>query len=341
MRKSIIAIASLLLLLLLPAAPARAQTWRTTNPQALPTGSLQGTGVPTMLCLTGQRYFQEDASAGGNRWYCTSANVWTRIPRPAQSVIHATFKSPTGSSGIFHAYGFYQAPAASVNLTQASTTQTMGSANNAYEANAFVVASAAGTATGGTTGTAKITVTGTSFNPATGARTGGDSEIIVADVTAASTDGYYQSAKTWLGQITYTIATTGDRTAFAFQFNYGYSSPEHFDNKSLTIDQFEATGRAGAADTGFNIQLLKHTTTGTGWLYSAAAFVPGGTVLWDMNADFVTEKNITSGIRFHYHRTDLTTVVNGAAGEGVVARITTSANNAVESSDLRIFYSLN
>jgi hypothetical protein len=322
-------------------ATTPAQTWRTANPQALPTGSLQGTGVPTGLCLTGQRYFQEDAAAGGNQWYCTSANVWTRIPRPAQSVIHATFKSPTGSSGIFHAYGFYQAPVASVNLTQASTTQTMGSVNNAYEANAFVVASAAGTAAGGTTGTAKITVSGTSFNSVTGARTGGDSEIIVADVTAASTNKYYESAKTWLGQITYTIATTGDRTAFAFQFNYGYASPEHFDNKSLTIAQFETTGRAGATDTGFNIQLLKHTTTGTGWLYSAAAFMPGGTVLWDMNADFVTEKNITNGIRFHYHREGVTAVIDGAAGEGVVVRLTTSTNNAVESSDLRIFYTLN
>jgi hypothetical protein len=319
---------------------ANAQVWRAGTPQALPTYSRQGTGVPTGNCTTGQRYFQEDATAGANWWDCTGTNTWTKR-QSAQSVIHATFKSPTSTSGLFHAFGFMQAPAASVNLTQASTTQTYGTTNNPYQAHAFVVASAAGTASGGSTGTAKITITGTSFNATTGARTGADSEIIVADVTTASTNKYYESAKTWLGQITYTIATTGDRTTFAFRFNYGFISAEHFVEKSITINQFEVTGRGGNTDAGFNVQLTKTTLAGTGWTYSAAAFVPGGTVLWDMATEFVTERAVASGIRFHFHRKGLTTVINGLADEGVIARITTTQNNAVESCDLRIFYTLN
>jgi hypothetical protein len=299
-----------------------------------------GAGTPAMNCKTTERFWQTDATAGANWWDCTSANVWTKRAS-SQSVIGATFKSPASVSGTYHAFGYYQAPAASVNLTQASAAQTMGTANNAYEAHAFVVASAAGTASGGSTGTAKITITGTSFNSTTGARTASDSEIIVADVTTASTNGYYESAKMWLGQITYTIATTGDRDTFAFRFNYGFVAATHFAEKSVTIQQFEVTGRAGNNDTGFNVQLLKHGPTGAGWTYSAAAFVPGGTVLLAMATDFSTEKNLSTGLRFHYHRKGLTTVINGAADEGIVVRITTTAENAVESRDLRIFYLLN
>lgn len=256
--------------------------------------------------------------------------------------VHATFKSPSGGSGIYHAFGFYEAPATKVTLTQASTTQTMGSANNAYSAHAFLVAGGAGTVSGGTNGTATITITGTSMSSA-GVRSAADSEVIVTDITALALNTYIESTKMWLGTITYTIALTGDRTTCSLDFNYGLVSACHFWEKKVTIRQFEATGRAGASDTGFNVQLLKHSNAG--WTYSAAAFVPGGTVLLDMNVDFVTEKNLVNGKRFHYHRKGLTTVINGAAAatlttpnEGVVVRITTGQNNAVESMDMRILY---
>jgi hypothetical protein len=186
-----------------------------------------------------------------------------------------------------------------------------------------------------------LTITGTSFNSTTGARTASDSEVIVADATSATTNKYYESAKTWIGQVTLTLSQTGDRTNYAFTFNYGFASATHFAERSVTINQVEMTGRAGNSDTGFNVQFLIHTPAGTGWTYSAAAFVPGGTVLWDMNTDFVTEKNLAQNVRFHYHRKGLTQVINGAADEGMVARITTAAENSVESSDLRVFFTFN
>jgi hypothetical protein len=252
------------------------------------------------------------------------------------STIHATFKSPAASSGNFHAFGFYEAPAADANLTQLSATQTLGSANNAYMAQVFIVAAAAGTVGGTGSGVAKITITGTSVTHA-GVRTPADSEVLVADITALTTNQFVESTKMWVGTVTLTLAPTVDRSEYAVDFNYGYASVSHFFEHTVQIKQFECTGRAGATDTGFNIQLLKHSSVG--WVYHATAFVPGGTVILDMNTDLNTEKNITSGKRFHYHRKNLTNIIIGSDGsEGVVLRIITGANNAVESMDMRIHF---
>jgi hypothetical protein len=258
--------------------------------------------------------------------------------------LSATFKSPAGASGRFHAFGFYSAPATKVTLTQANLTQTYGTSNVAYGCRAFLVAGGAGVVGGGTNGTATITISGTSIDSITGVRTASDSEQIVPDITALTTNTYIQSTKRWIGTITYTITRTGNRTTCSVDFNYGFCSYRKFWDHKVTIRQFEATGRAGASDTGFNVQLLKHSNIG--WVYSAAAFVPGGTVLLDMNVDYVTEKNLANGERFEYNRKELTTVIDGskdyaliAPKEGVVVRITTGANNSVESMDLRIHYS--
>ena len=247
---------------------------------------------------------------------------------------HATFRAPTGANGIYHAFGFYEAPAAQKAATQAAATQTLGSANNAYGARAFLVASAAGTASGGTTGVGRITVTGTSVSSA-GVRSAGDSEVLVADSSTLAANQYVQTTKYWIGTVTYTLSQTGDRTAYALTFNYGFAKYFEFVDKYVQLQRFEATGRAGATDTGFNVQLLLHN--GTGWTFSAAAFVPGGTVICSMNADYVTEKNITNGIRFGYERYNLTTLINGSLGsQGIVARITTSVNSSVDTMDMRV-----
>jgi hypothetical protein len=252
--------------------------------------------------------------------------------------VHATFKSPTGASGIFHAFGYYAASATSVALNQGSLTQAYGSANNAYGAKAFAVASGAGTASGGTSGVPTLTVSGTSYNPATGVRTATDTELLVADATAATTNKFYETTKYWIGAVTFTLATTGNRTSYAFTFNYGLGVALQFNSQDVIIQRVTATGRAGGNDTGFNIQYLKHSPTG--WVYAASGFVPGGTVLWDMNVDYVTEKNLVNGVRWRWTRSNLTQAILGRSGEGIVVRITTSANNAIESSDYRIYYSV-
>jgi hypothetical protein len=250
----------------------------------------------------------------------------------------ATFKSPPSEKGVYHAFGYYKAPATDVTLTQASATQTYGTANIAYAAHAFLVAKAAGTASGGT-GAVTIVISGTSITSG-GVRQSGDTEVLVADITALSAHLYKESTKMWIGTITYTITpgATG-HTAYSCQFNYGLASNFHFAEQAVNISQFEVTGRSGGNDTGFNVQLLLHKgNNADDWTYSAAAFAPGGTVICAMATDFVTEKNLANGERFHYHRKLLNYAVDGLNGQGVTVRITTGANNAVESSDIRIYY---
>jgi len=247
---------------------------------------------------------------------------------------HATFKSPTGANGIFHCFGYYYASATSKVFSEAATTQTWGTANTAYGAKAFLVASGPGSVSGGTTGTAKITVTGTSITDG-GVRTASDSEILIADVTTLTTNQYVETTKYWVGTITYTIATTGDRTTFTVTCNYGFAKYYEFFESKVILDKFEITGRAGANDTGFNVQLLLHD--GTGWTYNATAFIPGGTTICALDTDYVTEKNLSNGQRFAYERYSLNRTIDGTSSHiGIVCRITTSVNNAIESSDTRV-----
>jgi hypothetical protein len=255
-----------------------------------------------------------------------------------QNYLHATFKSPTTASGIYHSYGYYQAAAAQAALNQGSLTQTYGTANNPYGAKVFLVAKEAGTASGGSSGVPRITITGTSWNPTTGVRTGSDSEVLVADCTTLSANVYRETTKFWLGQVTYTLSQTGDRTTYATTFNYGFAAPAIFNNRDIHLQKFAFTGRGGATDTNFNMTLLKHSATG--WTFSAAAFVPGGTVLADMKTDYSTECSLASGIRFKYQKNITTAIACGTGNEGIVVRITTSANSAVDTLYLRLYYSI-
>lgn len=252
----------------------------------------------------------------------------------ATAYSHATFRSPSGLAGRYHDFGYYSAPATSKSATQAAATQTWGTANVAYGAKTFIVAAGAGTASGGTTGVGKITVSGTSVSD-DGVRVAGDSEVIVADTSALTANQYAESHKYWIGQVTFTLGQTGDRTAYACTFNYGFAKYFEFDERKVVVASIEATGRAGANDTGFNIELLKHD--GTGWTYHATAFVPGGAVIAAMATDYVVEKNLSANERFGWERYSLGVVIDGAAGnQGVVVRVTTGANNAVETMDCRI-----
>lgn len=181
-----------------------------------------------------------------------------------------------------------------------------------------------------------MTVTGTSVT-GEGVRTAGDSEILVSDTSALVANQYVETSKYWIGQVTYTLGQTGDRTAYALSFNYGFAKYFEFNDTDVILDHFEATGRGGATDNNFNVELLKHD--GTGWTYSAAAFVPGGTVICALATDYGTEHTLANGVRFGYERYGLATRVNGSTSHhGVVVRITTGSNNAVETMDMRMTY---
>ena len=240
-----------------------------------------------------------------------------------------SFNSPAGATGRFYAAGFYRAPATDANLTQASTTVNYGTANIAYGAHAFLVAGGAGAVDAGS---CSIVVSGTSVDDQ-GNRTAADSETIVADITAMTTNAYYETVNKWIGTITYTLTPAG-ATTFNADFNYGLCKYDDMSNQLFHLTDLECVGRAGASDTGFNIRLLYHSDAG--WTYSAAAFVPGGTELANMNTDYNTEINLSNGEPIAYKRDNLTQEIHGDNVEGIVVEITTGANKAVDRMDIHV-----
>ena len=234
-----------------------------------------------------------------------------------------------GAGVTVYSAGFYEAPVTDANLTQASTTVTYGTANRATAAHAFLVAAAAGSVN---TGSCSIVVSGTSITGA-GVRATGDSETIVADITAMTTNAYYETTKKWLGQITYTLTPSG-ATTYSADFNYGFAKYEDFGNVNFTVREFEATGYAGANDDDFDIQLCHHKSTG--WTYHATAFVAGPAAIVTLSTDYSTDDQLDSGQHFAYKRTGLSTFVSGSGSEGIIVRIVTTANNSLEYADIHV-----
>lgn len=252
----------------------------------------------------------------------------------ASAVRSYAFTSQGVGADIHYVAGFYNAPSADANLDEGGPTVVLGTGNISYAAHAFIVASGAGAAAGGA-GAVEIEVSGTSITDA-GVRTDPDTEIVVADITALSANQFAETSKKWLGQVTFTLqnASGSTQTTFSVDVNYGFNKYEDFGNRDFTLTDFEAVGEGGANDSGFNIRLLKQDTDN--WTYSAAAFVPGGTVILNMNTIHGTEQNIGNGVPFAFKRAGLSTVINGADSEGLLVEITTGIANSVEIMDVHI-----
>lgn len=236
-----------------------------------------------------------------------------------------TYSYRSGALGTHYVGGFYQAPAADANLTQASSTVTYGSASaGAKGAHAFVVAGGAGSVDAGTV---SIVVSGTSYDPDTATRITSDAETIVADITSMATNAYYETSRKWLGQITYTLTPAGGATTYSADFNYGFANPEENEGVDFTVVSMHCQIDGEATDTGLDIELLHHKPTG--WTYSAAAFVPGDGPIARCTTDLSTDCKIIGGEYFNYQNKSMSTLVDATNGEGVVIRVTTGANNSI------------
>jgi len=244
------------------------------------------------------------------------------------------FTSQGIGSGVHYLGGFYQSSAGDSNLTQASATQLYGSEDASYASHAFIVAGGAGSASGGS-GAVEIEVSGTSITDA-GVRTESDTEIIVADITALALDEYAESSKKWLGEITYTLQNAGGstQTTFSVDFNYGLCKYEDIANQDFSVSYVEVVGLAGANDTVFDIEVLKHTTTG--WTYHATTFVPGNGAIAQMSTDHGAERDLVNGEQFAWKHTGLNVFIDGNGSEGIVIRVTTGQNNSVQSMDCHL-----
>ena len=242
-----------------------------------------------------------------------------------------SFSSPSGSSGVFYSAGYYNWSGTDANLTQASLSVTHSAANSPSACHIGIVAGGAGTVD---TGVVKITVTGTTVDDE-GNRAASQTVDLVADITTLSTNQYVETTEKWIGQVTIALAiASGSPVNFNLDVNYGCSKYEDFGNQAFTINVLEVVGLAGANDTGFNLRLFHHSSAG--WTYAASGFVPGGTVLANMNTDYSTEQDLDGGESFAYKRTDLNTDISGDDSEGLVLEITTGANKAVEIMDMHL-----
>lgn len=253
---------------------------------------------------------------------------------------HFHFASRIGSFGVEFAAGGYTFSTTDANLTQASATVTIGTANHPYYAHAFLVAAAAGAASGGT-GLVEIEVSGTSIDD-NGVRTAADTEVLVADITAMATNQYFETTKKWIGTVTWTlqVAGGGTHTTFNADFNYGLAKYEDFGNMDFEITGLELTGRAGATDTGFNVELCEHKATG--WTYAATGFVAGlGTALVDVAGILSTESDLAAGEEFAFKKLNVSSQIAGSVAEGYILRVTTGANASVETMNITVTVKLN
>ena len=244
------------------------------------------------------------------------------------------FSSPIGSTGVFYAAGYYDTPAGHKAATQGAATQTYGGVNHLHAGHAFIVAGAAGVVAVGGANQVGLKVSGTSINDQ-GVRVGGDEEVLIDDITNLATDQYLETNKKWNGVITFELYIVGGAPAtYSLNFNYGYCKYDDYSNRNFVINGFECVGIAGANDTGFNIQLLKHKTTGL--TYSIAAFDPGSAPLADMNVDHGVEEDLAIDEACAYKRDNLSTLVNGATTEGYIVKITVGANRAIETMSIHV-----
>lgn len=275
----------------------------------------------TDLSDDNQAVFIQASKFGDLKFLGSSKDVSTRAIPAYKSY---EFTSRGIGAGAHYVAGYYDESTTDANLTQASTTQTLGTVNVAYSGHVVIVAGGAGTTDGSDL---VLTVTGTSITDL-GVRTTSDSEVIVADATNSSLNQMYETTKKWLGQVTLTLSSTGG-TTFAYNFNYLLAKYDDLGNRDFVIKEFEVEGEAGGNDTGFDLELLHHSSVG--WTYAATGFVPGGAIIAQMTTDLVVEANLSNNEDFAYKRTGLSTFIEGSILEGYIIRITTGSNNSVQS----------
>ena len=227
----------------------------------------------------------------------------------------------SAASGSNYLGGFYDLTAAKATLTIGGTvTQTFGTALNAKAARALCVVS------GPSLGATILTVTGITTDD-NGVYNAADSEVLIPDCSAVAANAFFQTSKKWLGQITYTLS--GGGAGNALSFNYGLIRVKSNNNTNFTLRGLIMFALGGATDTGLNLELIHHKSTG--WTYSVAAFTyPTANRIIMLSTDYGANTRIASGIYINWRRSNLTTAIAGATGgEGYLVRITTTTNNAI------------
>ncbi len=276
-------------------------------------------------------HFVKDTLPGGITRYTPYGTISETGPKFTKSETVTT--QGLGANPDIFAFGFNEFSTNDTNLTQASATQVLGQVNISYAAHAYAVIGSAGSADAGVVG---LRVNGTSINDQ-GTRTTSDTETIIADITAVTTDEYYESNKKWLGQVIYELfIVSGSPTTYNLDFNFGRVKYDDWFNTNFTITDIEAIGFAGANDSAFDIKLMHHKATG--WTYAATGFTPitVANTIASLATDHSTDDQLSSSQHMSWKRDNLSTTIDGSGNEGFLVFVSSSANNAIEYLNLHI-----
>ncbi len=227
-----------------------------------------------------------------------------------------SFNSPSGSSGTFYVGGFYVF--GSTSFIPAGGT-TLGIANVAYGAHAFLVL-------GATSTDMVVRVTGTSMDDA-GNRTPGDTQDL--DTSGGVLNDYFETTKKWVGQISFSL-----QSGTGVAINNGLCKYWDNRNRDFRVIGLEVTGTGGGNDSAPNFAVIRHRPIG--WTFNAGSTPSHPIPSADMNTDYNTEIQIATGQPFAWKRVGLSEIIAGGLHEGIICEIVTTANRAIESLDWTI-----
>jgi hypothetical protein len=224
-----------------------------------------------------------------------------------------SFNSPAGTTGTFYIGGFYLF--GSTSFVPAGGT-TLGTANIAYGAHAFIVL-------GATSTNMVVRITGTSVDDS-GARTTSDTQDL--DTSSGALNDYFETTKKWIGQISFSLLS-GTGVAV----NSGLCKYWDNHNRDFRVIGLEVTGTGGGNDSAPNFSAIRHRPTG--WTYNVGSTPTRPSSIIDMNTDYNTEIQLATGQSFAWKRVGLSEVIAGGLHEGFIGEIVTTANRAIESLD--------
>ena len=246
---------------------------------------------------------------------CLTPGVWSLH---GGSISHDTVAIGvrTGGSGTTFLIGSYDFGSSDDDFNPGVS---FGDPNVAHGARLILI-QAAGAGGGNTT----IRITGASI--VGGVSTPADSEdLVISDAAAAGT--YYSTTKRWNGQLSIAKFSGPDLLC-----NYGLATWYDRGSTNFMVTGISAQLFGGANDSGFDMQLLKHSATG--WTYVPAGEpIPSGPVASSL-ADMNPEHEVANGKEWQWVRPELDLIVAGSAEEGVISRVITTTNNTIASGNV-------
>jgi hypothetical protein len=240
-----------------------------------------------------------------------SGGDWT--PFGLESEKSWGFSTPSGASGVFWIGGFYDFFSGDDDFDPSPVT--FGTANSSYAAHFFVVLGA------NAVDEITITITGTTIDD-NGTRTTSDTATIVIPSDAVVND-YFETPEKWIGQISIQKTAGTAKTC-----NYGFAKYWDNSNSDFIVTGLEATWLAGATDSGLDIQLHDHKTTG--WTFNSGAEPDEPAPIASLVGDHSTEADAVNGEYGAWKRANLNTAVTGSGTGGTLIEVITTANRAIE-----------